>query len=145
MNATVCAAIAGLPHKDVYSSLILLAIFTSNAVPFVSVIFYRTQNYGSCLGFRNFCCRHQRTEGLQSQRWAVEPQSRAMCAQKLFALARVFGNVPDALFSRSDEQRIFRAVAKAGLGPRLLVRRCPRFRAHVADKRLSRVWGLCCW
>ena len=45
----------------------------------------------------------------------------ALHVQKLFALARVFGNVPEALFSRSDEQNIFRAVAKAGLGPRLLV------------------------
>lgn len=36
-------------------------------------------------------------------------------------LARVFGEV-DALFSREDEQRIFAAVARAGLGPRLLVR-----------------------
>ena len=36
-------------------------------------------------------------------------------------LVRVFGEV-DALFSREDEQRIFAAVARAGLGPRLLVR-----------------------
>ena len=34
--------------------------------------------------------------------------------QKVFALARVFGNIPEDLFSRSDEQAIFRAVAKAG-------------------------------
>ncbi len=39
----------------------------------------------------------------------------------MFALARVFGNIPEDLFSRSDEQAIFRAVAKAGLGPKLLV------------------------
>ena len=39
----------------------------------------------------------------------------------MFALARVFGNIPEDLFSRSDEQSIFRAVAKAGLGPKLLV------------------------
>ena len=39
----------------------------------------------------------------------------------MFALARIFGNIPEDLFSRSDEQAIFRAVAKAGLGPKLLV------------------------
>ena len=43
--------------------------------------------------------------------------------QKLFALARVFGNIPDDLFSREYEQMIFRTVARAGMGPQLLVRR----------------------
>lgn len=42
--------------------------------------------------------------------------------QKLFALARVFGNIPDDLFSRDYEQMIFRTVARAGMGPKLLVR-----------------------
>lgn len=41
--------------------------------------------------------------------------------QKLFALARVFGNIPDDLFSREYEQMIFRTVARAGMGPKLLV------------------------
>ena len=41
--------------------------------------------------------------------------------QKLFALARVFGNIPDDLFSRSYEAMIFRTVARAGMGPKLLV------------------------
>ena len=57
---------------------------------------------------------------------AAEAATSSTChhaAQKVFALARVFGNIPEDLFSRSDEQAIFRAVAKAGLGPKLLVRR----------------------
>lgn len=41
--------------------------------------------------------------------------------QKLFALARVFGNIPDDLFSRAYEAMIFRTVARAGMGPKLLV------------------------
>mmetsp|Transcript_15344 Transcript_15344/g.46336 ORF Transcript_15344/g.46336 Transcript_15344/m.46336 type:complete len:524 (-) Transcript_15344:642-2213(-) len=41
--------------------------------------------------------------------------------EKLFALARVFGNIPDDLFSRDYEQMIFRTVARAGMGPKLLV------------------------
>ena len=41
--------------------------------------------------------------------------------QKLFALARVFGDIPDDLFSRDFEQMIFRTVARAGMGPKLLV------------------------
>ncbi len=48
--------------------------------------------------------------------------------QKLFALARVFGNIPDDLFSRDYEQMIFRTVARAGMGPKLLVRSLPRHR-----------------
>lgn len=44
------------------------------------------------------------------------------CLQKLFALARVFGNIPDDLFSRAYESMIFRTVARAGMGPKLLVR-----------------------
>lgn len=46
-------------------------------------------------------------------------------AQKLFALARVFGNIPDDLFSRSYEAMIFRTVARAGMGPKLLVGAAP--------------------
>ncbi len=46
--------------------------------------------------------------------------------QKLFALARVFGNIPDDLFSRSYEAMIFRTVARAGMGPKLLVSAAPR-------------------
>jgi hypothetical protein len=38
-----------------------------------------------------------------------------------FVLVRIFGS-SDALFSREDEQRIFRQVAEAKLGPKLLVR-----------------------
>jgi hypothetical protein len=38
-----------------------------------------------------------------------------------FVLVRIFGT-NDALFSRDDEQRIFRQVAEVGLGPKLLVR-----------------------
>ena len=38
-----------------------------------------------------------------------------------YVLARIFGT-NDALFSRDDEQRIFRQVAEVGLGPKLLVR-----------------------
>lgn len=41
--------------------------------------------------------------------------------QKLFALARVFGNTPEDLFSRDYEQMIFKTVAHAGMGPKLLV------------------------
>ena len=37
-----------------------------------------------------------------------------------YVLARIFGT-NDALFSRDDEQRIFRQVAEVGLGPKLLV------------------------
>ena len=51
--------------------------------------------------------------------------NRLLCGarspQKLFALARVFGNIPDDLFSRSYEAMIFRTVARAGMGPKLLV------------------------
>jgi len=48
---------------------------------------------------------------------ASEPGARG----RQFVLVRVFGEA-DALFSRGDEQRIFAAVARAGLGPRLLAR-----------------------
>lgn len=51
--------------------------------------------------------------------------------QKLFALARVFGNIPDDLFSRDYEQMIFRTVARAGMGPKLLVRRWPSACRHL--------------
>ena len=37
-----------------------------------------------------------------------------------YVLARIFGT-NDALFSRTDEQRIFSQVAEVGLGPKLLV------------------------
>ncbi len=42
--------------------------------------------------------------------------------QNLFALARVFGNIPTALISRDYEQMVFRTVARAGMGPQPLVR-----------------------
>jgi len=57
-----------------------------------------------------------------------------------FVLVRVFGEA-DALFSRSDEQCIFAAVARAGLGPRLLARARAALRppaAHGAAAALTR-------
>lgn len=44
-----------------------------------------------------------------------------LCMNEQYVLARIFGT-NDALFSRDDEQRIFRQVAEVGLGPKLLVR-----------------------
>ena len=55
-----------------------------------------------------------------------------------FVLVRIFGS-SDALFSREDEQRIFRQVAEAGLGPKLLVRRRPLHACH-APVFMRRAW-----
>ncbi len=41
--------------------------------------------------------------------------------QGRYVLARIFGGT-EGLFAREEEQRIFAGVAKAGLGPKLLVR-----------------------
>jgi hypothetical protein len=60
-------------------------------------------------------CRDIDTAGFNSLSCCVRSP------QKLFALARVFGNIPDDLFSRSYEAMIFRTVARAGMGPKLLV------------------------
>ena len=62
--------------------------------------------------------------------------------QKLFALARVFGNIPDDLFSRDYEQMIFRTVARAGMGPKLLVRP-PRLPTGTEPLVLSHCGGGC--
>lgn len=43
-----------------------------------------------------------------------------LCINVQYVLARIFGT-NDALFSRDDEQHIFRQVAEVGLGPKLLV------------------------
>ncbi|KAK9820950.1 hypothetical protein WJX81_004275 [Elliptochloris bilobata] len=54
-----------------------------------------------------------------------------------FVLVRVFGEV-DTLFSREDEQRIFAAVAHAGLGPRLLACFCNgRVEEFLLDQSIS--------
>lgn len=82
------------------------------------------------------CLHAHRAHVTQKQRSAVRPLpgcrdvaiagcKLTLCSarspQKLFALARVFGNIPDDLFSRSYEAMIFRTVARAGMGPKLLV------------------------
>ena len=57
-----------------------------------------------------------------------------------FVLARVFGGNDD-LFDRRVEQRIFNAVGRAGLGPRLLVRSRPPSRLLALQTGAKVYWA----
>jgi hypothetical protein len=76
-----------------------------------------------CNGIALPCVHWSMVQRPQERRVHTAGSKRAdhSLLQKLFALARVFGNIPDDLFSRSYEAMIFRTVARAGMGPKLLV------------------------